>query len=238
MVIRSKKKAVSDADRVRKYGRLWLWLAFDPISKLAICYLCADQTLNACRAFIADLVRRLDGLPLFTSDELGHYMVALWEAYRTNPNLSWTDLPFEDRAAAVNPDLDYAIVHKVRKNGRVIRVERKTHFGDDARLALRLQGTPSVKINTSFIERFNGLLRQHDGNLHRRCQAFAKQFESFENRLALTLAWYNFVRPHGTLSRPKGCKYTPKTPAQAAELTTAPWTVKELLIQPFISMIV
>jgi transposase InsO family protein len=50
--------------------------------------------------------------------------------------------------------------------------------------------------------------------------AFSKKWENQELMLALFVAWYNYCRPHMTLKT---------TPAVAAGMATAPWTVEELL---------
>jgi hypothetical protein len=197
-----------------------------------------DQTLEACRAFIADLTKRLDNIPMFTTDELGSYMVALWENYRTMPDLDWDTLPFSERSKVVNPDLDYAIFHKERRNGHVVKTHNQVIFGDEERIRKRLKGSQSKMINTSFIERFNGTLRQHDGNLHRKSQHFAKEVQFLIFRLAIIIAYYNFVRSHGTLSRNPDRSITPRTPAQVKGITDSLWSIKELLSKPVISTIV
>jgi hypothetical protein len=46
--------------------------------------------------------------------------------------------------------------------------------------------------------------------------------------LALYFSFYNFVRPHMTLSERAGCKVTP---AIAAGLTNHVWTLEELLAE-------
>jgi hypothetical protein len=210
----------------------------DPVSKLVLHYRVDDQSLSACRSFIADLTRRLTTIPLYTSDELGHYMVALWETYRTEPDLNWETLPFPQRAQAVHPDLDYAVFHKERKDCRVIRTHQRVVFGSFERICQRLVGSPSRKINTAFIERFNGTLRHYDGHLRRRSQCFAKSWEMFHARMAIVVAYYNFVKPHWTLSRDADRHYHPRTPAQAKGITQTPLTFKELLGTPAVTTFV
>lgn len=169
---------------------------------------------------------------------MGSYMVALWENYRTDPALAWDSLPFSQRPAAVDPELDYAIFHKERKNCHVVRTETKVVFGDESRIYDKMKGSPSKKINTSFVERFNGTLRLNDAHLHRRSQRFAKNIEFFRCRLTIVIAYYNLVRPHGTLSRKGGERYTPRTPAMVKGITKRPLDFKELLASPHLSTIV
>lgn len=201
-------------------------------------YRADTQQLDACRAFVKDLTAKLQNIPLFTSDEMGSYMVALWEAYRIDKTLAWDSLPYAERPGAVDPDLDYAIFHKERKNCHVVGTEIKIVFGEEHRIYLRMKGSPCKQVNTSFVERFNGTLRLHDAHLIRLSQRFAKNIEYFKARLAIIIAYYNFVRPHGTLSRPKGESYKPTTPAMAKGITDRPLDFRELLATPFITTVV
>ena len=234
MVFHSKKTAVSEDDRQQGYGKTWIWTAIDPVSKLIICYLVGDRTLEECRRFIKDLVSRLGNKPLFTSDELAHYKDALLEAYHIVEKPEPTGKPGRPRKPkkVIDPELDYAVVHKVRKNKRVVRIERKIVYGNPQRIEERLARSPSNKINTSYIERSNGTLRQHNGNLHRKSLFFAKENESFESRIAITIAYYNLVKPHMTLSENPDGTTTPRTPAQVAGIADAPWSVTYLLARP------
>ena len=197
-----------------------------------------NQELNACRAFIGALTKQLRNIPLFTSDELGSYMVALWEAYRTDKTLVWDSLPFSERPGAVNSDLDYAIFHKERKNCHVVRTETRIVFGDETRIYERMKGSPCKQINTSFVERFNGTLRLNDAHLHRRSQRFAKNIEYFHSRIAIVIAYYNFVRPHSSLTENNDKEKFPRTPAMAKGIIDKPIDLKELLATPYITTII
>ncbi len=185
-----------------------------------------------------DLKAKLKNIPLFTSDEMGSYMVALWEAYRTDKTLAWDSLPFEERPGAVNPALDYAIFHKERKNCHVVHTETVVVFGDENRINLRMKGSPSKQINTSFVERFNGTLRLNDANLIRKSQHFAKEISFFRARVALFMAYYNFVRPHSSLTKTFGNEKIIRTPAMASGILTRPLDLKELLQIPCITTII
>ena len=234
----SEKKTYSEIIGNQYSGRVCVWVAFDPISKLVANYRVDNQELKACRAFIGDLTKQLRNIPLFTSDEMGSYMVALWEAYRTDSMLAWDALPFAERSGAVNPALDYAIFHKTRKNCHVVRTETRVIFGDEARIYERMKGTPSKKINTSFVERFNGTLRLNDAHLHRRSQRFAKNIEYFRSRISIVIAYYNFVRPHSSLTVDDGNAKTKRTPAMHKGLAERPMDLKELLAIPCIATMV
>lgn len=58
--------------------------------------------------------------------------------------------------------------------------------------------------------------------------AFSKKWDNHRYALALHFATYNFVTPHGTLTKhAEGRART--TPAMKAGLTDHPWTLLELL---------
>jgi hypothetical protein len=64
----------------------------------------------------------------------------------------------------------------------------------------RISGRPKMNlVSTSYVERMNGITRQHMKRLSRLTYAFSKKLENFEAAIALHLAYYNFVRMHGTL---------------------------------------
>lgn len=175
--------------------------------------------------------RLAEGKPLFTSDELAHYATMLFELYHHEVAQPTTGAPGRPRKPVkiVDNDLDYATVHKTREKGHVVQVDKKVIYGDADRIAARLVGSPSHTINTSFIERFNGLLRQMDAHLRRKGQTFARALRYLKAKLAFAIAWYNFARPHGTLSRNPDRTTSPRTPAMLAGLAAHPWSIPELL---------
>jgi len=197
--------------------------------------LAGDRTEESGRKFITEMVQRLAGdKPLFTSDELKVYASLLLERYHVMIEVERTGNPGRPRGPepVVHEDLDYATVHKTRENGRVVKVEKKIVFGNAERIAARLENSPSHSINTAYVERMNGTLRQMDAHLKRKSRTFAKSFEYLKAKLHLVVAYYNFIRPHGTLSRNADRTYTPRTPAMAAELATQPWNIGFMLGTP------
>jgi hypothetical protein len=80
--------------------------------------------------------------PLFTSDELAHYATLLAEAYREEVQMPRTGKPGRPRGPekVIHEDLDYATVHKTRKEGRVVHVARNIVFGEPERIEKRLEG--------------------------------------------------------------------------------------------------
>lgn len=188
------------------------------------------------RTFLEELARRLSGnKPLFTSDELAHYETLIKAVYSTEVPVEPTGKPGRPKnpEVVVDEDVDYATVHKTRECGRVIKVEREIVFGDAQRIDTRLDASScSSKINTSFVERINGTLRQLDAHLRRKALTFAKAPNWFAAKLSLCVANYNFIRPHGTLSRNHDRTFTPRTPAMQAGILDRVWTWMDVLVRP------
>jgi hypothetical protein len=87
------------------------------------------------------------------------------------------------------------------------------------------------KVNTSFIERFNGTIRERFAPLTRKCRYAAAKIETVHTGIYFIGSVYNFCSPHDELSKSQtkgGCGF-PCTPAMASGLTDHVWSVKELL---------
>jgi transposase InsO family protein len=91
--------------------------------------------------------------------------------------------------------------------------------------------SPGNTINTSFTERPNGLWRLWDAHLTRKSPLFAKSIRWLKAKLAICVATYNLIRPHGTLGGKKAFG-KPATPAMAAKITDQPWKFRDILLFP------
>jgi IS1 family transposase len=159
-----KKKSLSEEDFEREYGRQWIWASLDPESKLIINFFIGQRTLDDCRTFIHDLLPRIRTKPLFTSDELPHYETVLVENFSRLEKQSKTGKRGRPKKPkpVIDPEFKYATVHKVRQNGKVVKVERNIVFGNpDSIQEIIASSKVSKKINTSFIERANLTLRNY-----------------------------------------------------------------------------
>jgi hypothetical protein len=84
-----------------------------------------------------------------------------------------------------------------------------------------MTGIPNPdKICTSYIERANLTMRTHCKRLARLTLAFSKKLENFKAAIALNIAYYNFVKTHGSLR----C-----TPAMEAGIENSAWKVSDLV---------
>jgi len=190
--------------------------------------------MSDAQAMLNDLVSRCADKPLFTSDELPHYAEVLAQLFHTMVVSERTGKRGRPRkpARVIVEDLDYATVHKTRSSGRVVKVERKVIYGNAERIQSRLEDSPSKTINTAYSERTNLDWRLWDAHLARKALTFARSQRWLKAKFAICVAVYNFVRPHGTLSRGEDRIFSPKTPAMAAGVTDRPWKVIDLLALP------
>jgi len=205
-------------------------VAFDPVTKLIIHAIIGKRSEQQAKRFIVGLVAKLSGPPpLFTSDELPHYKSALTESYSTTIPVPRTGKRGRPKKAIVqlDPRLLYATVHKIRENGKVVKIEQRFVFGKEQDIKKILQQSPvSQTINTSYVERNNLSLRQHSRRLTRKTNGFSKVKRNLETQLILVMAYYNFVLSHRSLKiKNKG----ERTPAMAANLTDHKWSMRELL---------
>ena len=235
-----KKKALTECELQAQYGQTWIWAALDSDTRLIVCFLVGDRTLESCRKFLTELSTRVDNIPLFTSDELPHYKTIFGEIYSEEIQVANTSKRGRPRKPerVINPELDYATVHKTREKGKVVKVEKCIVYGDEKRIEEKIAKGPGRRINTSYIERVNGTMRQNDSHLRRKSLTFAKEMPYFEARVALIVLFYNCIRVHGTLSKNPDKTYTPRTPALAAKLIDKNWTFESAFKRPLIITII
>ena len=127
------------------------------------------------------------------------------------------------------PQLCIATVIKHVKKIRVVEVTRKMTLGTLSQAQKLLEATMGgSELNTSFIERFNGTMRERLASLTRKCRHTAHRLSTIEAGMYLVGCTYNWCFPHHELSTSKHRGY-PCTPAMAAGLTHHIWSVSELL---------
>ena len=192
--------------------------------------------MEDCKLFIKDLISRIQSKPLFTSDELPHYRTALAEQFshlENQPKSGKRGRPKKPKVV-IDPELKYATVHKTRDNGRVVKVERKIIFGDPRLIDQIIEASKtSGTINTSFIERANLTLRNHNRKLTRKTLCFAKIKQALVAQTNIVIAYYNFSKIHRSLTLSSSIgKRVKRTPAMAAKLIDRIWPLGEILTYP------
>jgi IS1 family transposase len=237
---------VSEAEAFQRWSRSphWVWVALDPVSKLLLRIDAGDRTLAMTQRVVHQVAQVLapDCAPLFLTDGFKEYMTALLTHY--GPWIQW---PRRQAAGPVpkprwipRPALLYAQVVKQYRRRRVVRVRHRVVFGTVARVNQVLAAT-GWQINTAFIERANGAIRQHVAAVGRRVITLCKGEEGLRHQLSLFQMYHNFCLPHVSLRVPlsqaqptngRGSAkcWQPRTPAMAAELTDHVWTLREVLL--------
>jgi hypothetical protein len=90
-----------------------------------------------------------------------------------------------------------------------------------------VMGEPNeADVCTSHVERSHLTLRMQSRRYTRLTNAFSKKAEFHLYATALHFSFYNWCRPHGTLTKQRGA---PTTPAMAAGLSDRVWTLDDLL---------
>jgi len=123
-----------------------------------------------------------------------------------------------------------ATVIKRAEKKRVVEVTRKITrgTGEQADRLLKASGGGST-LNTAFIERLNGTMRERRAALTRTCRHAARGIEALETGMYLIGCTYNFCFVHHELSKPHQRGYA-CTPAMAAGVTDHLWSIQEILI--------
>jgi len=133
------------------------------------------------------------------------------------------------------PQLCIAVVIKRTEKKRVVEVTRKMVQGtlEQAQVLLSASQGGTV-LNTAFIERLNGTIRQRLASLTRKCRHAARRLTALESGMWLLGCTYNLCWPHHELSRREANTQGKRgevllTPAMASGLTDHIWSIWELL---------
>ncbi len=130
------------------------------------------------------------------------------------------------------PRLYIGTVIKRTAKRRVTEVVRRMSYGQWRKGKKLIKASKGgKKLNTSFIERFNGTIRERFAPLTRKCRYAAAKITTVHTGIYLIGSVYNFCSPHDELSKSPtkgGCGF-PCTPAMASGLTDHVWSVRELL---------
>ena len=133
------------------------------------------------------------------------------------------------------PEILIGTVIKKTAKKRVVEVIRCMAQGTVERANELLSHTTGGKVlNTAFIERFNGTMRERLASLSRRSRHVARRLSMLEAGMWLVGCTYNFCHPHHELSRRLATAQDLRgevliTPAMATGLTDHVWSMRELL---------
>jgi transposase-like protein/IS1 family transposase len=190
-------------------GDAYCYVAIERTSKIVLAWHLGKRDLPNTQRFMADVKQSTRGRFQLTTDGFHSYPPAV-------------GLTFEERP------IDFA---------RLVKTYGKPP--DEGRYSppqvIGITKTPCCgnpdpdAICTSHVERHNLSMRMQNRRLTRLTNAFSKKWENHEAALGLYFGVYNFVRPHGTLTKRNGGLKT--TPAMEAGLTDHAWSILELLTE-------
>ena len=186
------------------YGDVWTWVALDADTKLVPSFMIGRRDTEDAYAFMTDLAGRLRKRVQLTTDGHKPYLQAVEGAFGS--------------------DIDYAMLHKIYEANPEPekRYSPARCTGVDIRV---VQGDPDPEhISTSYVERQNLTMRMGLRRFTRLTNAFSKKVENLAAAVALHFMFYNFARPHKSLSDPY-----PRTPAMAAGISDRVWTLAEIV---------
>jgi len=130
---------------------------------------------------------------------------------------------------AVWSELCIATVIKRTEKKHVVEVTRKMTLGAMEQASQLLQtARGGTTLNTAFIERFNGTMRERLAALTRKCRHATRRLDALSHGMYLIGCTYNFCWPHHELSKTTHHGYA-CTPAMASGLTDHIWSVEEVL---------
>lgn len=198
----SKEKNVPvDKKNAGTMGDIWTWVALDAESKLVPAWYIGDRDSEAAMFFMDGLAKRLANRVQLTSDGHAPYLEAVEGAF--GADIDFAQLVKIYGAAPEGPQRRYS---PAECKGAVKRV---------------VEGRPDKsKISTSYVERNNGIIRQHCKRYARLTQAFSKKVENHVYAFAIHTMYHNFVKISGAHRM---------TPAQAAGVDSRLWEIGDIV---------
>lgn len=194
------KNVPADKKGLGEAGDAWTWVALCAESKLIPAWYIGDRDSEAALFFMDNLAKRLAHRVQLTSD--GH------RAY------------LDGVEGAFGSDIDYAMLVKIYGPAS----EGQRRYSPAECLGAKktaIEGKPDPKfISTSYVERNNGIIRQHIKRYARLTQAFSKKMENHIAAFALHTMFHNFVKIHGAHKM---------SPAMAAGVTGKLWEMGDLV---------
>jgi IS1 family transposase len=227
----------NDPDDERQ-GDHWDHVALDAEHRLVLSVVPGKRTAENVQALLQDMKERLASRTpnLITTDEYPAYETAVLQAFGEKVVPEPTGKPGRPQKPyfVPKPDLNYAVVHKTRKKGRVTKIDYRVIFGTVASVMAALSlSSASNAINTAFVERQNGSDRNRNARKVRKTYCFSKDWEVHQAATYFTMYSYNFCWPVRTLRRRDlNDRWQARTPAMAAGLTDHIWPLTEWLSYP------
>lgn len=187
------------------YGDVWTFTALCADTKLVPSWLVGERTSDDAYVFLCDLASRMADRIQLSTDGFRGYESTVGPAFKQ--------------------DVDWAQIQKLYRTnpqGGETKYSPAICTGTKVRV---LKGDPDMdRVSTSYVERQNLSMRMGMRRFTRLTNAFSKKVDNLAAAVSLHYLFYNFAKPHGTLS--KGTY--PTTPAMAAGVAGHVWSLKEI----------
>ena len=196
----------------KKNAKLWIWTGIDVTTRLFIAFHIGDRTICSAEKLIKTIKARTNDIPtLITTDGFSAYIEPINKFFKKSM---------------------YAQVVKVLKGWHIVKVTKTVisdHLIEQIEKFIKKLGNVGRTINTSYVERFNLTLRQSLCSLVRKTLSAVKIKDELRGQTYIFQTYYNFIRPHMSLTIGKGKGKLKGTPAMAAGLTDCMWNWEEML---------
>lgn len=206
--IGTKEKNVPRDEKGRGRGDAWTWTAIDEESKLIPCWHVGARDAEAARLFMEDLASRLANRVQLSTDGHKAYLSAVESAFGWN-------------------GIDYAMLVKLYGQGP----EGQARYSPPEIIGIErtwVMGKPDMeRVSTSYTESQNTRMRTNIRRLTRLTNGHSKKLDNHVHAMALWFMYYNFCRPHTTLTKAAGG--IKQTPAMAAGVSDHIWTLAEVV---------
>lgn len=204
----AKKKNVDPEKHSADWGDAWTFTALDPDTKLVPSWFVGQRTAEDAWELLTDLRTRLASKVQLSTDGHKMYLTAVPET--------------------LGEDADYAQV--VKRYGRKPADPANHRYSPERCLEVtinKVSGSPDpAHISTSLVERQNLTIRMSMRRFTRLTNGFSKKLENLTAAVSLHFMYYNFTRPHMTLTKKAG--HVPTTPAMAAGVADHVWPLVEI----------
>jgi IS1 family transposase len=203
-----KEKNVARDEKGRGRGDAWTWTAICADTKLIPCWHVGARDADAAKLFMEDLASRLAHRVQLTTDGHKAYLSAVEGAFGWN-------------------GVDYAMLVKIYGPA----IEGTTRYSPPPLVNIDKQwvmGAPDERhVSTSFAESQNTRMRTNIRRLTRLTNGHSKKLENHVHAMSLWFMYYNFCRPHMTLTKHSGG--IKQTPAMAAGVADHVWKLAEVV---------
>lgn len=196
-------------------GDFYALLASCKESKLIASWYVGKRDQQAANDFTSDIRYRFKSTPQITSDGWIGFVRGIFDNLDRTTNYAVQIKKYE----GYNIPIDGG--RRRYGPGKCVSVETRVILGNP----------DPANITTSHAERLNLSLRHFNKRFTRLSPCFSKKVENLVFSVALTVAYFNFCRPHSALKieATETAKAIHRTPALAAGITDHVWTVEELL---------